>query len=273
MGHRSRLPLERMTRELPHRRSGGFTMVELMIFMVLATLIAAGLYQVVRFQQRAYREHRETVARHDALRLASSILTADILEASGREGDFVVIDSDSIVLRSPTGFAIICDRDPSDKRIAITEVTGAGYASASDTLLIYHPGGWLVRAIQDINPSGPSLTCPYGGGHAPDMTLRVNGPVDGVPVGAPVRAFRRHSYGLSKRENSWWLARDDGSNTWALAGPLSADSGIAFAYFDSAGRPTTDPTRVALVDLTIVAQTAGSDDSDTLTISVRPRNQ
>jgi hypothetical protein len=248
-------------------------MVELMVFLVLSSLIATGLYQVVRFQQRAYREHRETVARHDALRLASSILTADILDASGQEGDLVVIDSDSIVLRSPTGFAIICDHDPSDRRIAITEVTGAGYASASDTLLIYHPNGWLVRAIQDVNPSGPSLSCPYGGGQAPDMTLRVNGPVDGVPVGAPVRAFRRHSYGLTKREDSWWLARNDGNSTWALAGPLSADSGIAFAYYDAAGKPTTDPKQVALVDLAIVAQTPGSGDRDTLTISVRPRNQ
>jgi hypothetical protein len=248
-------------------------MVELMIFLVLSSLIAAGLYQVVRFQQRAYREHRETVARHDALRLVSSILTADILEASGREGDFVVIDSDSIVLRSPTGFAIVCDRDPSDRRIAITEVTGAGYASASDTLLIYHPSGWLVRAIQDVNPSASSLSCPYGGGQAPDMTLRLNGSVDGVPVGAPVWAFRRHGYGLAKREDSWWLAREDGGTTWALAGPLAADSGIAFAYFDSVGQPTTDPTRVALVNLTIVAQTASSGDRDTLTVSVRLRNQ
>ncbi len=273
MGYRSRLPSKGMTRGLPHRRPRGFTLVELMIFLVLSTLIAAGLYQVVRFQQRAYREHRETVARHDALRLASSILMADIVEASGREGDFALIGSDSIVLRSPTGFAFICDHDPSDRRIAITEVTGAGYASASDTLLIYHPNGWLVRAIQDVNPSGPSLSCPYGGGQAPDMTLRVNGSVDGVPVGAPVRAFRRHSYGLAKRGDSWWLARDDGGVSWALAGPLSADSGISFAYFDSVGQPTTDPTQVALVDLTIVAQTAGSEDRDTLTTSVRPRNQ
>jgi hypothetical protein len=262
-----------MTRELPDRRSTGFTLVELMIFLVLATLISAGLYQVVRFQQRAYREHRETVARHDALRLASSILTADIIEAGAREGDFAVINRDSLVLRSPTGFAILCDRDPSDRRIAITEVTGAGYASASDTLLIYHPAGWLIRAIQDVNPSGPALTCPYGGGQAPEMTLRLDGPVDSVPVGAPVRAFHRHAYGLAQRENSWWLARDDGSSTWALAGPLSADSGIVFAYFDSAGQPTTDPTRVTLVDLRIVAQTPGSGERDTLTISVRPRNQ
>ena len=177
------------------------------------------------------------------------------------------------MLRSPTGFAILCDRDPSDRRIAITEVTGAGYASSSDTLLIYHPNGWLVRAIQDVNPSGSALRCPYGGGQPPEMTLRVDGPVDGVPVGAPVRAFRRHAYGLAQRETSWWLARDDGRSTWALAGPLAADAGIVFAYFDSAGQPTTDPTRVSLVDFRIVAQTAGSGDRDTLTISVRPRNQ
>jgi prepilin-type N-terminal cleavage/methylation domain-containing protein len=254
----------------------GFTLVELLIFIVLASLIAAGLYEVVRFQQRAYRQHTETVERHDALRLASAVLVGDIAEASGREGDFAAIADDSIALRSPTGFGIICAQDPSDRRIALTEVSGIVGSSAGDSLLVYHPDGWLVRAIQDVNPqSAASLTCPYGGGQAPDITLRLAESVSDVPVGAPVRAFRRHSYRLEQRGDTWWLARDDGTFAWdwALAGPLTADSGLAFAYFDSTGQATTDPTHVALVDLTIVAATVASDKRDTLTVSVRPRNQ
>ena len=87
------------------------------------------------------------------------------------------------------------------------------------------------------------------------------------------RAFRRHSYRLEQRGDTWWLARDDGNFAWALAGPLEADSGLALAYFDSTGQATTDPTRVALVELAIVAETGTSGKRDTLTVSVRPRNQ
>jgi prepilin-type N-terminal cleavage/methylation domain-containing protein len=252
----------------------GFTLVELLIFIVIASLIAAGLFEVVRFQQRAYRHHQESVARHDALRLASAVLVGDIAEASGREGDFAAMADDSIALRSPTGFGIICAHDPSDRRIALTDVSGIVGVSAGDSLLVYHPDGWLVKAIQDVNPqSASSLTCPYGGGQAPDMTLRLAGSVSDVPVGAPIRAFRRHSYHLEPRGDTWWLARDEGSFAWALAGPLEADSGLAFTYLDSIGQVTTDPTRVALVNLAIVAATATSDKRDTLTVSVRPRNQ
>lgn len=254
--------------------SRGFTLVELLIFFVLASLIAASLYQVVRFQQRAYRQQNETVARHDALRLASAVLIGDIAEASGGEGDFGAIAGDRIAVRSPTGFGIICAHDPSDRRIALTDVTGIVGASAGDSLLVYHPDGWLVRAIQDVNPqSASSLTCPYDGGEAPEMTLRLTGSVSDVPVGAPVRGFRRYVYRLEQVDNAWWLVRDDGSTAWPLAGPFAGDSGLALTYFDSIGQATTDPARVALVDLAIVAETAVSGKRDTLAVSVRPRNQ
>jgi len=263
-----------MMNRVPIRGRTGFTLVELLIFIVLASLIAAGLYEVVRFQQRAYRQHQETVARHDALRLASAVLVGDLAEASGREGDFAVIADDSIALRSPTGFGIVCAQDPSDRRIALTEVSGIVGASAGDSLLVYHPDGWRAEAIHEVNPqSASSLTCPYAGGQAPDITLRLAGSVADVPVGAPVRAFRRYSYQLAQRGDTWWLARDDGYFSWALAGPLTADSGLVLAYFDSTGQATTDPARVALVDLAIIAETATSDKRDTLVVSVRPRNQ
>lgn len=280
MGHGSRLSAEKMksNRERPGQR--GFSLVEVLIFMTVATMVAAALYQVVRFQQRAYRHERAAIARQDALRLASSVLASDIMEASGREGDFAALGSDSIVIRSPVGFGIVCDSDKSDKRLGLFSTSGRFSETAGDSLLVYTPTGWVVRGIQAVNPTGTaSLACPYAGGPALDLTLRVDGDVAGVPVGAPVRTFHRYTYRLKQDRGSWWLARSDAGATDTdildiLVGPFDGGgSGLQFAYFDANGQPTTDPTQVERVDLSLVAVSGAFTGHDTLRTSVRPRNQ
>lgn len=258
------------------RRRGGFTLAEMLVFFVLATLVAAGLYQVIEFQQRAYRRERATVARHDALRLASSVLAANLMEASGRGGDLGELGPNSLAVRSPVGFGIVCEVDSTRNVLGLFDVMGRMSASLGDSLLVYHPGGWLVRGLVQLNPSGPALGCPYKSGPSVQLSVHVDGSVTGVPVGAPVRAFHRYAYRLEQSGNSWWLARDDGNgDADLLAGPFSDDgSGLAFAYFDSTGTTTSDSSRVARVDLMLVAENDRPvARRDTLTASVRPRNQ
>ncbi len=254
----------------------GFTLVELLIVITLGSMIAGALYQVVRFQQRIYREQNAMVSRHDALRIAGSVIGMDLMEASGREGDFAAIGSDSLSIRTPVGFAVVCAIDNSNKKLGLFDVSGRVSTTRGDSILIYHPDGWVVREIQDVDPqSAMSLTCPYGGNPTIEMTLRVDGSVNGIPVGAPVRAFRRHTYRLQTDRGSLWLARDDGTTSEILAGPFDDDgSGLAFAYFDANGQATTDPTQVTRVDLTLVAVSNNvSAKKDTLIASIRPRNQ
>ena len=94
-----------------------------------------------------------------------------------------------------------------------------------------------------------------------------------------VRAFHVYTYHLKQDRGSWWLARSDATSSDGdildiLVGPFSDDgTGLAFAYSDEDGQPTTDPTQVARVDLSLVAVSRGYAERDTLTTSVRPRNQ
>ncbi len=242
---------------------------------MLATVIAGGLYQVVIYQQRVHQQERATVARHDALRLASFVLASDLMEANGREGDLVALAPDTLVIRSPVGFAIVCVVDSANDVLGLFDVSGRVSASSGDSLLVYHPSGWLVRAVAELNPAGAPLSCPYGSGPLLELSLRAGSTIAGVPVGAPVRAFRRYTYHLERSGTSWLLARTAGSTTDILAGPFSGDgSGLVFAFFDSTGAPTTDPTQVARVDLALVAESRGRvSRRDTLTSTVRPRNQ
>ena len=250
-------------------------MAELLVVILLGTAIVAALYQVLVFQQRLYTDDRAATYRHDALRLANAVLTADLMEASASEGDFVATHSDSLSLRSPVGFGIVCAVDSSVGRLALFDVQGRMSDELGDSLLIYHPAGWLVRELAEAESEAVAgMSCPYTAGPTVEHVVRVQGSLVGVPVGAPIRAFHRYSYRVEQTGGEWWLARADGSAVDILAGPLGDESSsLRFAYFDAAGDPTTDPAQIARVDLRLVAGSEPFDDRDTLNASVKPRNQ
>jgi prepilin-type N-terminal cleavage/methylation domain-containing protein len=264
-----------MTRIASRSAQRGFSLAELLVVILLGTIIAAALYQVLVFQQRLYTDERAATYRHDALRLASAVLSADLMEASASEGDFVATETDSLSLRSPVGFGIVCAIDASVGRLAMFDVQGRMDDESGDSLLIYHPDGWLVRDLSEAESEATAgLACPYASGPSVERVVRVAGSLGGVPVGAPVRAFHRYSYRVDEHDGAWWLVRDDGSATQVLAGPFSEEgSGLSFAYFNATGGSTTDPAQVARVDLTLVAESETFGERDTLTASVRPRNQ
>ncbi len=274
MGYRRGLQAEPIISRSKRRRQRGFTLAETLVVIVLGAVVVAALYQVLTFQQRFYSRERRAISRQDALRLAGSVLTAELMEASSPGGDFGPLEPDSLNLRSPVGFAIVCDVDSPNALLGLFNVTGR-ISAAGDSLLIYHPNGWLVRGLQAPPSETGSLSCPYSGGPSIEQVVRVAGSITGVPVGAPLRAFHRYTYRLEQEGSRWWLARSDGNVTDILAGPFSGDgSGLSLTYLDSVGQPTTNPTQVARVDLALVAVSTGADSqTDTLTATIRPRNQ
>jgi prepilin-type N-terminal cleavage/methylation domain-containing protein len=256
------------------RRCGGFTLPEIMVVIMLGSVIVAALYQTLIYQQRLYTQERSATYRHDALRLANAILSADLREASAPEGDFVATEPDSVSLRSPVGFGIVCAVDSGGSKLALFGLQGRMGSLVGDSLAIYHPDGWLVRVRQAGTEEASSLNCPYSGGPETELVIRVSGSLTGVPAGAPVRAFHRYTYSLEENRNKWWLARTDGAQTEILVGPFTGDgTGLSFAYFDAAGHSTTSPAAVARLELTLVAASEPYEQLDTLTSTVRPRNQ
>jgi hypothetical protein len=238
-------------------------------------VVAAALYQVLIYQHKFYRHERARSVRHDALRVAGAVLTAELMEASGSEGDFGSLEPDSLTVRSPVGFGIVCAVDSTNGILSVIGTEGRASITGGDSLLIYHPDGWLVLGMAEEISQASAPSCVYASGPPLEAAVRVNGSVTGVPAGAPVRAFHRYTYRLEEDGSAWWLARYDGSSSDLLAGPFSGDgTGLAFVYRDDAGQVTSDPSRVARLDLTLVAEYPGPQNRlDTLTASVSPRNQ
>ena len=273
------------------RRRYGFTLVETMIFMVVAGIVMAVMYKLLIGQSRSYGKQRELMDVHETLRTAAAVLAREIRQSWAGGGDLYSISANSITLRSTQGGGTVCAKHNTLPRFGLL---GAGLgdvaATADDSALVHVGSGtWNVLRIVGADlPGGMGIgDCAWAGGVAPDFAveLTVNVPSDtaDIRIGVPVRAFRRAEYGLywDAGDGRWWLGRKVGAaaSYEKLTGPLLAPAlgGLVFTYRDAGGNPTADPTQVAVIDFVIRAESnrvsghAGEFQQDTLATRVALR--
>lgn len=254
-------------------RPGGFTTVEVLIALVIASVLAGAVYEFLSQHRRFYGHVEAGALNNDALRVAWAVLAADLREADPASGDVVLVAPDSLRVRSPVGFGIVCDTRPANGRVALLEARGR-LVPGPDSVLVHGTGGWRADHVAARNPSGPSPACSYGGGTR--AVLELSGGTADLRPGAPVRAFRTWTYYPRWHDGAWWLARGDGTETQLLAGPL-APGGLRFRLLDDAGSPTADPALVVRVEIVARSETrvgAGAEPRTTsLSIAVRGRNR
>ena len=251
----------------------GFTLMEVLVALVLATLVGAALHQFLLQHRRFYSHVEAGALNHDALRVAWAVLASDLREADPSAGDVLLFSADSLRVRSPVGFGLVCAVDVASGRVALLEARGR--LTAGDSVLLHAAGGWRADRVLARDPAGPSPVCPYGGGAAAAV-LELEGGAADLGPGDPVRTFRSWTYHARLAGSERWLARADGGGAELLAGPL-APGGLRFRLLDEAGAPTSDPARVARVEVLTRSQTpVGGGDGprvSALSISVRGRNR
>jgi hypothetical protein len=171
-------------------------------------------------------------------------------------------------------------------------------------VLIFDPGAdvspdddrWTTRTLADDPASVGG--CPNASGltaTAAEATtawsLRLDAPLDStVPPGAALRFFRRARYELYQASDGlWYLGYADClavrnpqcSVVQPVSGPYAA-GGVRFAFLDTLGSATTDPGRVARIDVLARAESPrvvhdsrgrAARFRDSLTTSIALRNQ
>lgn len=230
----------------------GFTLVEMLVTTVLLGLVLVGLHGV-HLQQRKFTDWQQQLsADHDAFRIIGSVLSAELREAVVNDGDVLLPGEDSLVVRSPLGFALVCATRSNPAVVGLSHTMGQLPTETGDSLLVYTEGGWRALAVQgEDRPGQRGLACAHGTRTPAAQYRLVSGAADSIPVGAPVRTFQRHSYHLTREDGQRWLARTDPSGTEILAGPL-APRGLRFRFLDAAGAGTTDPGAAVGVELEVV---------------------
>jgi type II secretory pathway pseudopilin PulG len=268
----------------------GFTIVELLVYFVIAVVVIAAVYQLLMGQNRLYIKQRELQDVRGSLRAAGNLLAFELRQASAANGDLYSIDTDSFAVRSIQGTGILCGEHTNLARYGLWGTSGEFFETSDDSALVFAAGepgsgddvwkvvaqkkyiagpagvgrcGWQDKAVGRGKGVTKGVGPVMNGVGMPEAVVETSGDMDDVYLGAPYRAFRRIRYGIYSEDSRYWLGRRVGSSsTWErLIGPLRApsDSGLYLLYYDEFGNAVTDndPTKVRMVDIILRGESLG----------------
>ena len=241
----------------------GFTIIEMLVGMVVGMILMAGVVQLISVQGRGYRKQREVIDIRETTREAVALLSWDLRQSRMGNGPLASVGANSISLRSPRGMGTICAKHPTLARYGLWKSGGIIAATVDDSALVYQfaRDKWQpVRITAVGTPAAMGVTaCAWPGARPPDVVVEfaVASKADTafIKVGSPFGNFRRVQYAEFQQNSRWWLGRKFGAapSYELLTGPLiaPASGGLAFAYYDSLGAVTADPTAVRVVAFTL----------------------
>ena len=252
------------------RSEAGVTLIELMIYMVLASLVMGAIYSVMITQTRAYADQRQMTDARETVSGAGVLLTSELRQLSPSDGDLYFIAPESLAIRSVQSVAIVCAIDQVLRRFALWNLVGEleDFQKKADSAFIFSAGGagqsddkWEREEIKGFfKAAGPLGTCEWTVAQTPDTVVQLDKPMPGVVVGAPFRSFRAIQYGTFLDDGNWWLGRKTPGGAYEkLTGPLRspAAGGLVFEYYDANGNVTAVAADVRVIEIVIRSQSTG----------------
>ena len=255
-------------------QDAGFTIVELLVVAVVGIVLVIGAYQLLITQSRALTSQQETIDAQESTRGAAALLAWELRSAAASGGDLYVINQDSVVLRSVRATGVICSwvESAGESQYGLRQTSGTFTGTTSDSAMVLSAADatWAAFNVSDAWTGSAAWTntpvCFWGDSTTsvprPEASIQLDtlATLANLEVGGPVHLFRRTKYGLSSLDGRWWLSRKEGAGAWEiLTGPMlsPSDGGLTFAYYDSLGVVTTDPTLVARVEFTLRSESYG----------------
>lgn len=245
--------------------AGGFTLVELLVSMVVASVVLAGAYGLLVGQVETYRVHQDRADARLALRNAVNTLGWELRHVSPGEGDIYAMDSAAVTIRTTLASGVVCRKHPTAPRFGVSRLSGSWAGAGTDSVLIFGAGAavsqddaWRVMPLTTLaTPTAFGVDpCSWSAAETPELAIEVAPalPADtaSIRVGAPIRLFRTHTYETVQQGGQTWLARSatGGGGPSILAGPLTS-SGLTFAFLDGSGAVTSDSSLVRSIQLTL----------------------
>ena len=214
------------------KRTGGFTLAELMLVVALLGLVVGATMTVLVRQQQFYRSAGQISGVREQLRQAIGAITTDLRGVSPLDGDFYAISDKSVEFRAVTGSAIICQITSATQFLIPPLQLGNGNTLtvwstapvAGDSLFVFddsvqvgpNDDAWQALSISTITPVTGANGCPPSSGfvQAADSSsgrasYRITVPAArALPAtvlnGAPIRFFRRAHYELYQATDGGW---------------------------------------------------------------------
>lgn len=252
---------------MTRQRSGGFTLVEIIVVTVLGALVVGAALQVLITNRRAYTAQSAAISGQQSTRMAVEVLFAELRELSPGGGDILAMSDDSLRVRLMRKFSVVCDTDfgltPAltvrDTLNGTWMLGGANQFAAGDSVFIWADNDpdidsddvWFSGGVSAIDGT---VTCPDGRG-ATELAfsgLQALFLADSVGIGAPVRSYESYTFGTTTMNGDVYLGRRIGTGDMVpVTGPLEAASGLEFIYRDSLGAVTSTPADVSQIEVVV----------------------
>ncbi|MBA3341301.1 MAG: prepilin-type N-terminal cleavage/methylation domain-containing protein [Gemmatimonadaceae bacterium] len=256
------------------RRRAGFSLVELIVATVVATLLGAGIIGVLSRQQKFYRAATEMLGVRAQLRDGAEVLAADIRGAAVATFGVPLMSDSAIELITLIGSSVLCSA-PSGASVMLPPRTLASgntltsllaVPDTGDIAIIYAAGTeppdtatWETHRIATFAPASLTTSCPPSTGFTTDGDIGSDGyvvtladtAVASVRAGAPIRFLRRVRYSLYRSSDAKWYLGYRRCNAIGVSscgtvqpvsgpympytGPGATETGISFRYYDQSG--------------------------------------
>ena len=270
------------------RSRQGAGLVEMLIAIIVVSIVLASMVGVLIQQQRFYMVTGDAANAVNVLTRLETQVKPDLLPLSSSANDVVYADADSLTLRAFRGVYAVCEKTLGLNALLTLRSLANARPVPADSGLVYSQG---TRGTITDDYWQPVDVVSVVAGTCPDGTAGWVAAVNGlgavygeIPLGAPVRVFKRASYWLAAEDGDWLLKTDAlGGGVTTVGGPLApaseaAGSVLRFRYYDKAGNETTTLAQIARIDLEtrvegVVPTTRGGDPlNKDRTISVKLRN-
>jgi prepilin-type N-terminal cleavage/methylation domain-containing protein len=246
----------------------GFSLAELLVALVVASIVLASVCSALLGAQRFYRAQAQVLEVQQNVRVVAQVLSQEIRGLDAGDGDIVAMSDTAITLKAPRALGVTCAApDVARGVLVVRNSLTSGLRAvdpARDSVLVFRDGDptiatddrWLRSSL---SATGPAACADGAAGSRLTLGGAVGGlsQLDGVGAGSPIRAFEVVRYRLyDDGGGRWWLGTQSftgggWSVTSPIAGPLRPRDGVAFAYTDAAGEMVSSPSAVRLVRVVV----------------------
>jgi prepilin-type N-terminal cleavage/methylation domain-containing protein len=244
----------------------GFTLVEIVIALVIMLVVAGALHNLLVATQRLTQSQSRQVSLQSNARAGSLAVANELRELSAVAGgapeqnDILRIGLTAVTYRAMRGVGFVC-QTPSANGLQINRFSGhrdpqAGRDSAY-VLVAADPaagaGFWLPLPITSVSTGA---ACPGSLGPGISLTVPHSAAVSALEVGTPVRITETMELRLYRSEGHSWLGARSvsaGEAIQPVVGPLVDGEGFGLEYLSRLDVPTTDPTSIASIRVTVRA--------------------
>jgi type II secretory pathway pseudopilin PulG len=149
----------------------GFTIVELLVYLIISVIVVGGVYNLLIGQQRLYMKQRELQDVRGSLRASANLLAFELRQASATGGDIYEIDRYELRLRSVQGAGVVCGIHGTKPRLGLYNTWGEFQSTDTDSAFIFAADGastaddgWVIGRIKNIwDPSSGGVpNCDWG---------------------------------------------------------------------------------------------------------------